>query len=163
MIGKEAGIKNTTGLPNGEAILQAILKGQADPTFLEPYKVRRATHKAEDATPTKEMPKTEEKTKSVETKEQKKRGPKPKPKANPNPIVIPSAPVATLAVETMQSPLQVSDVNQYSVHTFNVQGTEYFVDKVTKKLFEKVNGYPGKLVGIWNAESKQIQPYEDDS
>jgi hypothetical protein len=157
MIGKEAGIKNTTGLNNSEEILQAILKGQADPTFLEPYKVKRVRHKAEGETPVVEMPNP------VEPTEKKKRGPKPKPKPLANPIGMPSAPVETQAVESMETPLQVSDIYRYELYTLHFEDREYFVDKQTKKLFEKVNGYPGKLVGLWNAQTKQINPYEEDS
>jgi hypothetical protein len=157
MIGKEAGIKNTTGLPNGEAILQAILKGQANPDFLEPYKVKRTRHKAEEKPEVEEMPKPQE------TKEVKKRGPKPKPKVNPNPICLPPTSVEAQAVESSETPLQVSNVVKYSIYTLIVGEQEYFVDRESKKIFEKINRYPGKLLGVWNAQTKQILPYEEDS
>lgn len=144
MIGKEAGVKNTTGLKNSEEILQAILKGQANPEFLEPFKVKRQIHKAEETPKVEEMP-----------EEKKKRGPKPKPK-----VVVPPPPqtISPQAVESKEKPCEVSDVIRYSFYTLHFNDHQYYVDRQTKSIFENIQGKPGKVLGIWNSETKQITP-----
>ena len=62
LIGKPAGIKNTTGLRNSEEIIQAILKGQQDPAFLQTFGYRAPKPKPETVVEEESMPPKEKKT-----------------------------------------------------------------------------------------------------
>ena len=66
-------------------------------------------------------------------------------------------PKKILAIETTELPILVADVVKTSVHLFHVKGNQYFLDSTTKKLYTVVDGRPGSLYGIWDAESKTIQ------
>jgi hypothetical protein len=147
MIGKEAGIKNTTGLKNSEEILAAILKGQEDPAFLEPFqKVRTITHKAKEPASVVEMP--------VETTKQK-RGPKPKA----NPIVIPKpTKVRTEAVESSNLPLYTSDVQKTKVKKFHIGSTVVYIDTESNIVYEAIGNTPGAPCGTWDPEARKILP-----
>lgn len=63
----------------------------------------------------------------------------------------------TLAVETTDLPIAVSEVVRISVHLFHFNNTSYFIESQTNKLYNVVDGRPGSLVGIWNPESQTIQ------
>jgi hypothetical protein len=155
MIGKEAGIKNTTGLKTGEEILAAILKGQDDPGFLEPFlKVRQTTHKAKEPAPVVEMPKGN--ADSGETKKQpQKRGPKPKA----NPIVMPKAgKVRTEAIESTELPLEPRTVEKTKVKKFHIGSTLVFIDLETNTVYEAIGNTPGSPCGRWDPISRQVCP-----
>ena len=151
MIGKETGIKNTTGFKNTEEILQAILKGQQDPTFLQSYLVKSRHKAAEQVSVVEEMPKPE-----IPTGEKKKRG--PKPKSNPNPIVIPQTPKTLViqAVESKEAPIQVVNVERMRLRKLHIDNTIVFLDVDQQKVYEMVNNRPGNCVGTWNAETRRI-------
>lgn len=147
MIGKEAGIKNTTGLKTGEEILAAILKGQEDPQFLEPFqKIRQITHKAPETASVVEM--------SGETNKQK-RGPKPKA----NPIVMPKPGKVRLeAVESTDLPLYTSDVEKRKVKKFHIGSTVVYIDTEANIVYEAIGNTPGCPCGTWDPVARQISP-----
>ena len=147
MIGKPAGIKNTTGLRNSEEIIQAILKGQSDPEFLRTFGVR--------AQKPKEEIQEEQETEPMPPK--KKPGPKPKLS---NPLVIPvvQRPKETLAVESNEVPLVPQDVIRRSFRKFHVGENTYFLESTTHQLFSVVDNKPGPMVGIWDAQERTVIP-----
>lgn len=133
MIGKEQGIRNTTGLKSMNEVIQAILQGQEDPIFLEKFRGRAPKHV------------------SVEKEEETMPG-----KKNPNPIVVPSTTKKTvLAVESEEYPMQVS-VQRFVVKKLIVGDREYFKDKDTHEVFAVENGRPGQRLGKWSAETRSI-------
>ena len=167
MIGKEAGIKNTTGLKNSEEILAAILKGQDDPLFLEPFKkVRQLPYKGKEADPVVEMPNHLEPKDSGETKTQtqtqtqqqthakkepQKRGPKLKPSKVHVHVHVPSQ-----AIESTDLPLQTRDVEKKKVKRFHIGSTLVFIELETNTVYEAIGNTPGSPCGLWNPETRQI-------
>jgi hypothetical protein len=147
LIGKPAGIKNTTGLRNAEEIIEAILKGQSDPEFLRSFGVRPPKPKEEVQ--------EEQETESMPPK--KKSGPKPKLS---NPIMVPvvQRPKQTLAVESNEVPLVPQDVIRRSFRKFHVNENIYFIESNTHQLFSVVDKKPGMLLGIWDASERAILP-----
>ncbi len=147
MIGKPAGIKNTTGLRNSEEIIQAILKGQSDPEFLKTFGVRAPKPKEE----------IEEEQETEPMPPKKKPGPKPKLS---NPIVVPvfQRPRETVAVESNEVPLVPQEVIRRSFRKFHVDDALYFREASTNQLFSVVDNKPGVLVGTWEAGERTILP-----
>jgi hypothetical protein len=166
MIGKPPGLKNTTGLRNTEEILQAILKAQEDPTFSAKFKGQgiegqaRPTRAFEgQARPTrapKQMLEVPPDMKDPKPTEKKKPGPKPKGK----PLVIPPvvSPVRIGAIESTEIPIVPSDVQKIHVRKLYLGDASYFLNPKTKQLYAVVDGKPGVLCGIWNAEARTVQP-----
>lgn len=145
MIGKTAGLKNTTGLKNSEEIVQAILQGQANAEFLEPYKLREGKHKAIEPENVEPMP----------PKEKKKPGPKPKS----NPVVQPLGPTRTMAVESMETPISGVFVERVKLHKLHVNEAQYFLDAESKKVFAvEGGGKPGQCIGVWNPITRVVSP-----
>lgn len=163
MIGKEPGIKNTTGLKNSEEILDAILKGQEDPSFLEPFKkVRQLPYKGKEADPVVEMPNHLEPTDSgeIETqtqtqtkKQPQKRG--PKPKASKVHVHV-HVHVPSQAIESTHLPLQTSDVEKRKVKRFHIGSTLVFIDLESRTVYEAIGNTPGSPCGTWNPETRQV-------
>jgi len=147
MIGKPAGIKNTTGLRNTEEIIQAILKGQSDPEFLKTFGVRPPKPKEEV--------REEKETEPMPPK--KKPGPKPKVS---NPIVVPviQRPKQTLAIESNEIPLVPQDVIRRTFRKFHVGNDSYFLESTTNQVFSVVDNKPGMVLGVWNASERVILP-----
>jgi hypothetical protein len=145
MIGKPAGIKNTTGLKNGEEIIQAILKGQETPEFLKSFGVRAPKHEEQEQT--KEMP----------PKEKKKPGPKPKVKPAVQSVAVPK-PLSfqTQAYESTEIPLIPQEVTRIVVRKLIVDDSQYFLDAKTNKLYSVVEGRPAALCGTWNPETREV-------
>ena len=150
MIGKAAGIKNTTGLKNGDEIIEAILEGQRQPEFLHKFTVRPPKQLVE--VEQKEMPPKPGKKEDVVMK---KKGPKPKPK----PVGIP--PPVTVrpsqAYESADIPIQPSDITRISVKKLYVGDTLYFLESKTNKLYQSIDGRPGSSCGTWNPETREVQ------
>lgn len=143
MIGKGPGIKNTTGLKNSEEILQAILKGQGDPPFLETFGKRE--HKQEmEVKPIEPMP----------PKEKKKPGPKPRVETQASPPT--PTQVQIQAVEGFEPTVLGVQVERIRVHKLSVDNTLYFLDKETKNLYTVENNRPGSLVGQWDPINRKI-------
>jgi len=136
MIGKPAGLKNTTGLANSEEILQAILKGQEDPEFLKRFGGR---------------------AKPVETKSLPDMPPKER-KPKQNEIVIPKSSKKIAAVESTDLPETVLSVVRIRVHRLIINDQPYFLDSSTNKLYAVVDGRPGELCGRWNPETHSMIP-----
>ena len=147
MIGKPAGIKNTTGLRNSEEIIQAILKGQADPEFLKTFGVRPPKPKEEV--------REEEETESMAPK--KKPGPKPK-LANSIVIPTPLKPKSILAVESNTLPLVPQEVIRRTLRKLHVGEMSYFLEGSTNQLFSVVDNKPGPTVGTWDARGRAVIP-----
>lgn len=143
MIGKPAGIKNTTGLRNAEEIIEAILKGQSDPEFLRTFGVRPPKPKEDIQEEKEEMP--------------PKKKPGPKPKLS-NPIVVPvvQRPKGTAAVESNEIPIVPQDVIRRSFRKFHVDDSLYFLESTTNQVFSVVDKKPGVLLGVWNAEERTL-------
>ena len=154
MIGKAAGIKNTTGLKNGDEIIEAILEGQRDPEFLQKFMTRAPKQPVE--VEQKEMPPKPGKTEA----EPKKRGPKPKPK----PVLAPPVTVRSGQLQAYESPdipIQPSEITRISVKELYVGNTLYFLETKTNKLYRANDGRPGGHCGTWDPETREI--YEEDS
>ena len=152
MIGKSPGIKNTTGLKNGEEIIQAILEGQRDPEFLQKFVLRAPKQSVE--VEKKEMP---TKSGNTEEVEKKKRGPKPKAKEI---LVSPPVMVRVGQVQAYESPdipIRPSDITRISVKKLFVGDTLYFLETKTNKLFTCVEGKPGTCCGSWNPQTREVQ------
>lgn len=141
MIGKPAGIKNTTGLKNGEEIMKAILEAQQNPEFLKQFQVRGP--KQTVGIEPKEMP--------PKASEKKKPGPKPKIQ------VAPVNPKPLQAYESTEIPIQPQEVKKIVVRKLFVNDTLYFLDSKTNKVYCSVDGRPGTECGLWNRESRTIQ------
>lgn len=147
MIGKEAGLKNTTGLKNSEEILQAILLGQANKDYLSQFTGRQ---------PHKQVQRTlEEEAIPVEM-------PPKKSKVNTNPIVVPQQPVAVkpMAVESMEPIQRQIQVERISLKKLHLGETSYFVDKATQTVYSIENNRPGTILGKWNPQTKSICAYD---
>ena len=144
MIGKPAGLKNTTGLSNSEEILQAILKGQSDPEFVKQFGTRV---KPSEQTQEVDMP---PKAKVKDT-ERVKPGPKPKAVSAKK----------SLAVESTELPQTISIVHRIRVHKLVVDDEVYFLDASTQKVYTAVDNRPGPFLGIWNPETRSVEPQED--
>lgn len=128
MIGKPAGLKNTTGLKNTEEIIQAILQKQENPQDLLPLK--RPVEK------------------QVEPEEM---GRKKK-----NILVVPSYAGKPLAFESTDIPLVPVEVLKRTVRKLHVGDTCYFLDSKTQEVFSVVDGKPGVRLGLWNAEERRV-------
>lgn len=136
MIGKEEGIRNTTGLKTMEDVIQAILKGQEDSGFLEQFREKRT-------------PKH-----SVVEKEEESMG-RTKQK-HTNPIVVSSSVKKTVeAVESNELPFQ-TEVKHVVVKKLIVGNLEYFKDKETNEVYSVDNGKPGQRLGVWNSATRSI-------
>lgn len=156
MIGKPAGIKNTTGLKNSEEIIQAILEGQKNPEFLKKFTVRApkqsvGVEQKEEMPPKSGNPQPE--------KEKKKRGPKPKEKSDttPSPAPVIRTKTQVLAYESADIPERALEIKRIVVKKLITDENEYFLDVQTKKLYSVNDGRPGNYVGLWNAETREVQ------
>lgn len=139
MIGKPPGIKNTTGLRNSEEIIQAILKGQADPEYRKTF-TQRAPKPQADPIP-----------------EEETMGRKKKVEIVVNPIVPPTVRKHGIhAIESTDIPLCPGEVVRKHLRKLHVGEVSYFLDVQTKELYSIVENKPGFLCGIWNAEERQI-------
>ena len=144
MIGKEPGLKNTTGLKNSEEILQAILLGQVNKDYLSQFTGRQ---------PHKHIQRTVEEETSVEM-------PPKKPKVKANPIVVSQVlPVKTMAVESMDLIEKHIEVHRIALKKLHIGDTSYFVDKATQTVYSIDNNRPGTILGKWNPETKSICAY----
>jgi hypothetical protein len=146
MIGKPAGIKNTTGLKNSDEIIQAILEAQQHPEFLQSYKVKDSKQIV-PREPVEMPPKSGEK---------KKPGPKPKP--NPMTVSAPleKRPTVLQAYESTEAPIRPSEIVRISVKKLHIGDTLYFLDSKTNKVYKEIDGKPGPLCGVWNVETRSI-------
>jgi hypothetical protein len=143
MIGKGPGIKNTTGLKNSEEILEAILKGQDDPAFLERFGKREYKQEVE-VKPVEPMP----------PKEKKKPGPKP---AAPVPVPVPvHVPVQIHAVEGPDAPKTRVHVEKIRLHKLQVGSTLYFLDKESNNVYSVENNRPGSVIGTWDPTQRTL-------
>jgi hypothetical protein len=150
MIGKPAGIKNTTGLKNGDEIIQAILDAQENPEVLKKFTGR----------PPKQVEQEKEKPKEMPPKaEKKKPGPKPKVKATPLPPPIQRT-GKTLAYESVEIPIVPGEIHRIVVKKLFVDDTLYFLETKTNKLYSVVDGRPGSLCGLWDPQGRQVQGLE---
>lgn len=142
MIGKEPGLKNTTGLKNSEEILQAILLGQVNKGYLEQFSTRQP-HKQKEP--------------SLMEEEFEDMPPK-KPKAKSNPIVVQQQPtlVKTMAVESMDRVETNVEVHRICLKKIHLGDTSYFVDKATQAVYSIENNRPGSVVGKWNKDTQSI-------
>jgi hypothetical protein len=146
MIGKPAGIKNTTGLKNGDEIIQAILKAQQNPESLTKF-IGRPPKQVEQEEP-KEMPPKPDK---------KKPGPKPKVKAAPAPRPIPVQRAGHLvAYESVGIPIVPLETKRICVKKLFVDDTMYFLDSKTNTLYTSVDGRPGSIRGLWDPQARHI-------
>jgi len=135
MIGKPAGLKNTTGLKNSEEIIQAILEKQSEEIVLSPVEM---------------PPKPKEvKVKEVKVKEVKVKEVKVNQKKQ---VEVKGS--SLLAVESAEAPLEVVDVVRIAVVKRNVEGVEYYIEKETNKVFSVKDGQPQ---GVWDSDSNSIQ------
>ena len=141
MIGKEPGIKNTTGLKNSEEILQAILLAQANKDYLTQFCGRQPHKQKEDS--------------GVQEEEFM---PPKKPKVKANPVVLPHQPVLvkTMAVESMDRVESNVEVQRICLKRIHVGGESYFVDKATQMVYSIENNRPGSVLGKWNKETHSI-------
>lgn len=146
MIGKEAGLKNTTGLKNSEEILQAILLGQVNTDYLSHFTGRQ---------PHKQVERTVEEEAPVEM-------PPKKPKVKANPILVPHQrlPVKMMAVESMERVDTNIEVHRISLKKLHIGEHSYFVDKATQTVYSIDNNRPGAILGKWNPETKSICAYD---
>ncbi len=136
MLGKGAGIKNTTGLKYTEDIIQAILKAQEDPGFLQSFKASKTTD-----------PKPQVVEKEEESMPRKK---------NPNPIIVPVPKKTVQAVESDALPQKNVEVRRVVVAKLIVGENEYFKDKETQQVYSMENGRPGQLLGVWDPQTRSI-------
>lgn len=148
MIGKPAGLKNTTGLKNTKEIIHAILEGQQNPDFLKPFRVKDS----KQVTPREpvEMP--------PKSGEKKKPGPKPKPKPVTAPAPPPKASSQLQAYESMEAPIRPSEILRITVKKLYIGDTLYFLESKTNNLYENLDGSPGSLCGTWSRETRTIHP-----
>lgn len=154
MIGKPAGIKNTTGLKNSEEIIQAILEGQRNPDFVQKFIVRAP--KQTVAVEEKEMPPKSGTSETKPKPEAKKRGPKPKPK----PVSLPQVTVRPTQIQAYEStgiPIRPSEITRISVKKIFVGDSMYFIDSKANKVYENLEGRPGACCGLWNAQKREVQ------
>jgi hypothetical protein len=142
-IGKPVGLRNVTGLKNMEEIIQAILKAEADESFLKGFRARAPKQTVLESLDVETMP----------PKAKPGRKPKVKPLL-PMPLAIARVPLE--AYETTEIPLKVDEVVRVVVHKLIVENVEYFLETKTKKVFASVNGRPGHECGTWDPESRQL-------
>jgi len=142
MIGKPAGIKNTTGLKNSEEIIQAILEAQKNPESLKAVPVR-PPKQVEQEQP-KEMPPKPDK---------KKPGPKPKPKATVVPVQR-TGPF--VAYESVGIPIVPVETKRICVKKLFVDDTMYFLESKTNTLYASIDGRPGSICGQWDPQTRHI-------
>ena len=159
MIGKPAGIKNTTGLKNGDEIIRAILEGQQNPEFLRKFLMRAP--KQTLAVEEKEMPPKPGKTET--TVEKKKPGPKPKASNTLVTPVVPKKVSQLQAYESTDIPVKPSEITRISVKKLFVGDTMYFLDSKTNNLYENAENKPGTLCGRWCAETRSIHPLSPEA
>jgi hypothetical protein len=133
MIGKPAGLKNTTGLKNSEEIIQAILEKQSEEIVSSPV----------------EMPPKPKEVKPKETKPKEVKPKEVKPKEGRS-----KEKIKVLAIESAEAPLEIVDVVRIAVVKRVVEGVEYYIEKDTNKVFSVKDG---QLQGIWDSESNTIQ------
>ena len=145
MIGKPAGIKNTTGLKNGEEIMNAILEAQKNPEFLKQFQMRGP--KQPVGIEAKEMP----------PKEKKKPGPKPKVVGAPSVTPVPIVSRGIQAYESAEIPLKAHEVNRIVVRKLFVNDTLYFLETKTNKVYSVVDGRPGAQCGSWNPQTRHVE------
>lgn len=131
MIGKPAGLKNTTGLKNTEEIIQAILQKQESPE--EPLPLKRNVEKQVEL---EEMPRRKKDLSIV-----------------PKPTAYTGKP---LAFESSDIPLVPLEVIKRTVRKLHVGDTCYFLDTRTKEVFAVEDGKPGARLGVWNAEERCV-------
>jgi hypothetical protein len=138
MIGKPAGLKNTTGLKNSEEIIQAILEKQSEEIVSSPVEM---PPKPKEAKPKEAKPK-EIKPKEVKPKEVKAKEAKPKEMKK------------IIAIESAEAPLEIVDVVRIAVVKRVVEGVEYYIEKETNKVFSVKDG---QQQGTWDSETNSIQ------
>ena len=159
MIGKEAGIKNTTGLKNSEEILQAILLGQANKEYLNQFLTRQPHKQKEPPVKQEEDPEPMRHKQPKESKESKE---SKQPKVKPNPILVPqgSLIVKSMAVESMEPIEKNSEVHRICLKKIHIGDKSYFVDKATQTVYSIDNNRPGSILGRWNQETNSISIYD---
>lgn len=146
-IGKPAGLRNVTGLKSMEEIIQAILKAESEEGFVKSFRMRPPKQGLQEAVAVEKMP------------PKGKPGRKPKPKniaepQRPQSQIVASVP--SQAYETTEIPLKVEEVIRVVVRKLIVEGTEYFLESKTNKVYSSVNGRPGHEYGMWNPETHEI-------
>lgn len=139
LIGKPAGLKNTTGLKCSAEIIEAVLR-----LYEEGVKPSQP--------PSEEM-----------QAERKKPGRKPKAKES-KPLAsvvaptVPAGPVQTLAIESTELPIRNVEVVSIRVKPIHVDGTLYFVESKTNKVYaEGADKRPAAYVGQWDPETKTLE------
>jgi hypothetical protein len=149
MIGKPAGIKNTTGLKSGDEIIRAILEAQENPELLKKFTGRppKQVEQEKEQEQPKEMPPKAEK---------KKPGPKPKVKASPLPPPLQRT-GQTLAYESAEIPIVPVEIHRIVVKKLFVDDTLYFLEPKTNKLYSVLDGRPGSVCGLWDPQGRQVQ------
>jgi hypothetical protein len=145
MIGKPAGLKNTTGLKNSEEIIQAILEKQSEEIVLSPVEMPPKPKEVK----VKEVKVKEVKVKEVKVKEVKVKEVKVNQKKQ---VEVKGS--SLLAVESAEAPLEVVDVVRIAVVKRVVEGVEYYIEKETNKVFSVKDGQPQ---GVWDSDSNSIQ------
>jgi hypothetical protein len=128
MIGKPAGLKNTTGLKNTDEIIQAILNRQASPG---------------------DDPPKQSVARQVEPQEMPR-------KKQPIVKAVPLVTVKSMAIESTEIPLVVEEVQKRLVRKLHVGDTCYFLDGTTQEVFQNLDGKPGTLLGRWNADERRV-------
>jgi len=134
LIGKPAGLKNTTGLRNTDEIIEAVLR-----LYGEGVKPSQTTAE--------EMPK----------EERKKPGRKPKVSA---PVVqaTPAVQSETRAIESTELPLRNVEVVTIRVKAIEVGDILYFLDSKTNKVYASSSDRrPTRYVGQWKEETQSIE------
>lgn len=131
MIGKPAGLKNTTGLKTREEIIQAILQRQESPDEPPPKRIV---------------------SKEVEPEEMGR-----KKKESVLPAKPPTSPRKCLAIESSEIPLVPIEVIKRTVRKLHVGETCYFLDTKTKEVYSVVDEKPGARLGLWNAEERCVE------
>jgi hypothetical protein len=144
MIGKPAGIKNTTGLKNGEEIIQAILEAQKNPESLKTVPVRPPKQVEQEQEQPKEMPPKSDK---------KKPGPKPKVSAAPQPVQR-TGPF--VAYESVGIPIVPVETKRICVKKLFVDDTLYFLESKTNTLYASIDGRPGSICGLWDPQTRHV-------
>lgn len=131
MIGKPAGLKNTTGLKNSEEIIEAILRKQEETRKVPGLEIVSPPIEAEMPPKAKPQPQPQPQAKKKEVKTNK-----------------------LLAIESTEAPLEGMDVVRIAVQKRTIDGQDYYVETGTNKVYAIRTG---DQVGIWNPESKAIE------
>lgn len=127
MIGKEPGIRNTTGLKTMEEVIQAILQAQQDPMFKGKAPKQVSVEKKEESMPRRK-----------------------------NTIVTPSTVKKTIqAVESEEYPQKV-EIKRVLLNKLIVGDQEYYKDKETQEVYSIENNRPGQRLGVWNVKTRSI-------